>query len=164
MRTSRISRDTARVADAISLGNRNPRQLYASGATENGRPALDITTRTRELDGDGGLDSDSALSSAPSDLEDPLNNPDVSIASPTRKRKRDDMPRTMARAEKIIETTTSPRAAAITAKPKKARRQPAKKILQWRGRGRTARKLGRSLQTNRGDALESSGARRYNGM
>ncbi len=133
MRISRISRDTARVADAISPRNCNPRRLYASGAIENGRSALDITTRTRELHGDGGLDSDSALSSAPSDLEDTLIDPEVSIVSPTHKRKRDGIPRTVVGTEEMLETRTSLRAAAITVKPKKARRQPAEKIVHTNG-------------------------------
>ena len=141
MRTSRISKETAKIVAALSPSKSSPRQTRSSVTLNRAFPA---TSSIEPLNGihpiaDGEEDSDdSSLSSAPSvasfDIEDHF--------SPPKKRKRDlDSPATTVTVSTAIRSTRpSSRKAAPKQedgdeppKAKKTRRQPARKITNEAG-------------------------------
>ncbi|KAF2851842.1 DNA glycosylase [Plenodomus tracheiphilus IPT5] len=122
MRTSRISRDTSRIV-AASRTQRTLRQTRT--AANIAAHAIRYTAEDSDSAGnDENVESGSELSSVPADSDS-----DGEARRVSKKRKRgQNVPAVVKRERKEvgIATIASPRK--VTAKPKKARRQPAKKV------------------------------------
>lgn len=120
MRTSRASRHASQLLDALS-----PRKRLTRGAAA----ALSSSSPVRESDGD-------ARPMTPPDVPKLARFAHSSVSSSTKKRKREDTSPEKTVVESTatkISTRTSPRKAINGDKPKKARRQPAKKIRDDNG-------------------------------
>ncbi|KAL9110414.1 MAG: hypothetical protein Q9187_008051, partial [Circinaria calcarea] len=147
MRTSRISQETSKIVQALSpstklLSQRRTRSFAVSPAPPAANASFPITT-VKPPEGSSEHDDDSSsLSSVPSDvsfdIEDPP--PSLHLPSPTRKRKRKagtggPSTTTVTSTSTSVTTPTSPRKLGIKdeedadRKVKKARRRPAKKVV-----------------------------------
>lgn len=141
MKTSRIAKETARVAKQVTEADVVPHRQTRSFATSlqafsaNGISVLD--TWNKEVKQEDSSDNDSPLSSAASiasfDIEDV-----ITSKLPSKKRKRGvDTPATTVTSISVVTSTrTSPRKSAgndNAGKPKKAKRQPAKRIVDGTG-------------------------------
>ena len=136
MKTSRIARETARLSQRLSQGDTIPtRQASSFAASLNAFAANDTPAETSlELKQEDVSDSSSVLSSIPSvascDIEDVVSN----ILSP-RKRKRDPQSSSTTGATTSLAPIirTSPRKAKSRDNVRKARPQPAKRVVNNQG-------------------------------
>lgn len=139
MRTSRISQETSKIIKALSpskvFSQRHTRS-FAASPTSPGADATPITTvKAEDEESD---DDNSSLSSAPSDISFDIEDHPPSLPNPIPKRKRgiDSPSTTITSVSTSVTTRTSPRKTSIKneeesdRKVKKARRQPAKKVVK----------------------------------
>lgn len=141
MRTSRISQETSKIIKALSpskvISERRTRSSIAS-PTSFAANATPTTVKTKEEKSD---DDNSSLSSAPSDISFDIEDHPPSLPSPIQKRKRgiDSPSTTVTSVSTSITTRTSHRNTGIKdevegdKKVKRARRQPAKKVVNHGG-------------------------------
>jgi endonuclease III len=131
MRTSRVSRDTARILSATRAGSL--RRTRATAAIRDFPPNADeagnVTTVVQRESVGAKESSDSELSSVPDDVE--AEGPAKVVGTRKRKRGQNGFPSTTIKVEKSKEVVVKEEAlsSAKTAKPKKARRIPAKKSV-----------------------------------
>ena len=135
MRTSRISQETSKIVKALS-----PSKIISRRRTRSFAPSVDAfsvnSTPKKELlktEDNESDDDNSSLSSVPSAISFDIEDQPLSLTSPLRKRKRGfDTPSVT-----NSSTRTSPRKISIKSeddpKVKRARRQPAKKIIKDTG-------------------------------
>ena len=133
MKTSRVSKDTAKAVTSISKADYAPRRQTRSFATTlQAFTANDLPLESAPRKHDDASEDGSSLSSPSTpDIED------LSFGTPTssKKRKRGlDTPSTaVTTISTATSTRTSPRKAGADGKTKKARRQPAKRIIKEDG-------------------------------
>lgn len=140
MRTSKVSRDTARIVNALSSSRPTRRSLCQFGQVANGSETTTIATEDGSVVPAAANSSDlSSPPTSPSSGSDFEEETPVHTAA-SRKRKRNHVSVTPVKSEKAIKseyispngvsaTRQSPRRASRTSNlPKKVRRQPAKRI------------------------------------